>query len=133
MRPGRYSDPRTIHPEGVITMKRLFAVAALLAALVAPAAGDDKSDGWVQLFNGKDLTGWKTHPDSPGDWKVEDGILVGRGKASHLFSDRGDYKDFHFRIEAKINDKGNSGQYFRTKFEKGFPTGWEAQINATHS
>src|SRR5437016_5201391 len=25
-------------------------------------------DGWVSLFNGKDLTGWKTHPVAPGDW-----------------------------------------------------------------
>ena len=36
------------------------------------------------------------------------------------------------RVEAKINDKGNSGQYFRTKFGPGFPPGYEAQINATH-
>jgi hypothetical protein len=32
-----------------------------------------------------------------------------------------------------INDKGNSGQYFRTKYGPGFPQGYEAQINATHS
>ena len=94
---------------------------------------DDKKDGWVQLFNGKDLTGWKVFPKGTGNWKVEDGCIVGSGKASHLFSERGDYKDFHFRVEAMINDKGNSGQYFHTKFEGGFPTGWEAQINATHS
>ena len=30
-----------------------------------------------------------------------------------------------------INDKGNSGQYFRAKFEGGFPPGYEVQINAT--
>src|SRR5262249_3864521 len=65
-------------------------------------------------------------------WRVEDGVLIGSGPASHLFSERGDYKDFHFKVECMINDKGNSGQYFRTKFEKGFPQGWEAQINATH-
>src|SRR6516162_11415050 len=112
----------------------------LLAALTLAVPGssgtaEEKKDdekGWVQLFNGKDLTGWKVYPKGTGEWKVKDGILVGSGKASHLFSERGDYKDFHFLVEAKINDKGNSGQYFRTKFESGFPTGWEAQINATH-
>ena len=31
-----------------------------------------------------------------------------------------------------INDKGNSGQYFRTQFGPGFPKGYEAQINSTH-
>lgn len=30
--------------------------------------------GWVQLFNGKDLTGWKTHFRVHGGWKVEGGI-----------------------------------------------------------
>jgi hypothetical protein len=89
---------------------------------------------WVQLFNGKDLTEWKVFPQGTGPWKVEDGMLVGRGnRQSHLFSERGDYKDFHFRVEAMINDGGNSGQYFRTRFEDGLPRGWEAQINATHS
>jgi 3-keto-disaccharide hydrolase/tetratricopeptide repeat protein len=88
--------------------------------------------GWVQLFNGKDLTGWKTHPKNPGDWSVEDGVLVGKGKqTSHLFSERGDYENFHYRIEAKISDKGNSGQYFRAEFAPGFPSGYEAQINST--
>jgi hypothetical protein len=65
-------------------------------------------------------------------WHVEDGLLVGSGPASHLFSQRDDYENFHYRIEAMINDKGNSGQYFRTAFGPGFPQGYEAQINATH-
>lgn len=90
------------------------------------------TDGWVQLFNGKDLTGWKPHPDEPGDWSVVDGCIVGKGaKRSHLFSDKGDYTDFHYKVVAKISDKGNSGQYFRTKFQGGYPAGYEAQINST--
>jgi hypothetical protein len=32
-----------------------------------------------------------------------------------------------------ISDGGNSGQYFRTAIKKGFPPGYEAQINATHA
>ena len=139
-------------------------VTGLLACslFLAPtaASGADKDDGWVQLFNGKDLSGWKIH-DKPsggilevmkiekdgtvvgydgklkGDktthlWRVEDGKLIGSGPPSHLFSERGDYVNFHYRVEAMINDKGNSGQYFRTAFGPGFPAGYEAQINATH-
>jgi hypothetical protein len=141
---------------------------ALLAVMIAavvmlPAAADEKkgdNKGWVQLFNGKDLTGWKL-PPKPSDqfvgvetkqkdgkviayegklkngqteplWRVEDGILIGSGHASHLFSERGDYQNFRYRVEAMINDHGNSGQYFRTAFGPGFPNGYEAQINATH-
>jgi len=117
------------------------AVGLLLACLFVAAsgradpgvAGEKKADdGWVQLFNGKDLTGWKTHPDDKAKWEVVDGTIVGSGPAGHLFSKRGDYENFHFRIEAKINDKGNSGQYFRATYAKAFPPGYEAQINSTH-
>src|SRR5262249_29617752 len=124
-------------PHKETNMKRLLVIAALALPALPVAWADDKkadsdNDGWVQLFDGKSLKGWKTHPKNPGDWKVEKGILVGRGKASHLFSEK-EYVNFHFRIKAMINDKGNSGQYFRTKFGPGFPKGYEAQINATHS
>jgi hypothetical protein len=135
--------------------------AVLATGFLLPAPGRaEEKDSWVPLFNGKDLTGWKIHPTpnkAIGEitekkvdgkvvafegmvqgkkvalWRVEDGAIVGGGPASHLFSERDDYADFHFRVEAKINDKGNSGQYFRTAFGPGFPTGYEAQINATHA
>jgi hypothetical protein len=64
-------------------------------------------------------------------WQVKDGMIVGGGPASHIFSDV-EADNFRYRVEAKINDKGNSGQYFRAKFGPGFPQGYEAQINATH-
>ena len=55
---------------------------------------DDK--GFVPLFNGKNLTGWKTHSSQPGNWRVENGILTGSSNGtSHLYTDRGDYTDFH--------------------------------------
>ncbi len=122
-------------------MKRigLLALAAGLLAVVSVGADDTKSksggDGFVQLFNGRDLTGWKTHPDDKDtSWEVKDGAITAHGaKAGHLYSQRDDYTNFVYRMEAKIGDKGNSGQYFRAKFAKGFPPGYEAQINATHS
>src|SRR4051794_20379735 len=118
------------------------ACGALLLMAVADrtAAGDKKpgqpdDKGWVQLFNGKDLKGWKTFDPKQLDkaWFVKDGVLYSKGKeVSHLFSDRDDYENFHYRIEVKISDKGNSGQYFRTKFAKGYPPGYEAQINSNY-
>jgi tRNA A-37 threonylcarbamoyl transferase component Bud32 len=99
---------------------------------VAANPVDGKKD-WVKLFNGKTPAGWKVYPNGRGGWKVEDGVLVSGGPTSHLFSNRDDYENFHFRVEAMINDRGNSGQYFRTQFGPGFPRGYEAQINSTHS
>ena len=65
-------------------------------------------------------------------WKVIGGVIVGEGEVSHLFSPRGDYKNFEAKAEIMISDKGNSGFYFRTAFGSGFPNGYEAQVNATH-
>jgi len=143
----------------VVPLTILFAM-VIVSALPVPSPADDDKDGWVQLFNGKDFTGWKI-PDPPSDqfkkgvtekknadgkviafsaetkagkeftlWRIEDGLIIGGGPASHLFTEL-EAEDFHYRVEAKINDKGNSGQYFRTKFGPGFPAGYEAQINAT--
>jgi hypothetical protein len=119
-------------------MKRLLSLTVLAALLVAglasrPTAFAQDSE-WTQLFNGKDLTGWKSHPKDPGDWSVVNGCIVGKGtKVSHLFSEKGDYENFRYKITAKISDKGNSGQYFRTAFGPGYPKGYEAQINSTHT
>src|SRR5436189_71615 len=45
-------------PAGAVAAAALLAAAA--AALLAPAPADAGKDGWVQLFNGKDLDGWDT-------------------------------------------------------------------------
>jgi Domain of Unknown Function (DUF1080) len=112
-------------------------IAGGLAVALATAPGgaaDVKTEaGFVSLFNGRDLTGWKTLPEDKAKWEVKDGAIVGTGEVGHLYSERGDYENFIYRIEAKINDGGNSGQYFRAKMQKGFPPGYEAQINSTHT
>lgn len=86
-------------------------------------------DGWERIFNGQSIEGWK-NPEN-GNWKVDNGVIVGRGQASHLFSPRGDYKDFEMRARVKISNGGNSGFYFRTTLGPGWPAGYEAQVNST--
>ncbi len=114
-------------------MRNVITLALLSALAMAAIAADKSKDGFVPLFNGKDLKGWKSHPESKTKWEVVDGCITGSGPASHLFSERGDYTDFVFRVEAKINDGGNSGQYFRAQYGSSWPKGYEAQINATHA
>jgi hypothetical protein len=111
------------------------AVLALSASLTIAADKEKPKDddkGWVQLFNGKNLDGWVSLPQDKARWSVKDGAIVGEGGVGHLYTERGDYQNFDFKIEAMISDHGNSGQYFRTKKEPGFPHGYEAQINSTH-
>jgi hypothetical protein len=105
----------------------LFSAASLSSA--AEPEVDPEPVDFVKVFNGRDLKGWKVFPKGTGRWEVKDGVLVGSGALSHLFSERGDYQNIHLRVVAKINENGNSGVYFRTKFGKNpTPVGWEAQI-----
>lgn len=87
---------------------------------------DDKE--FIPLFNGKDFTGWKTFPEGTGGWKIEAGLLTGRGPQGHLFSVRSDYENFHLRAECRINKAGSSGLCFRVVFEPGVPRGYEALL-----
>lgn len=117
-------------------MLPLLLVGIIALAHLSPSHAGDKG-GWAPIFNGKDLDGWKIAYGGKGNkdnssWKVEDGVIVGEGEVSHLFSPRGDYVNFEVKAEIMISDKGNSGFYFRTKFGPGFPSGYEAQVNATH-
>jgi hypothetical protein len=85
--------------------------------------------GFKQLFNGKNLDGWNVYGGGKGQWKIENGAIVSSGPQSYLFSDRGDYQNFHLRVEAQINEGGNSGVFFRTLYRTGIPPGYEAQIS----
>lgn len=113
-------------------MRQFLAVVVFFAGFVAVRAEDKKDTGFKPLFDGKTLDGWKVFPEGTGKWKVEDGAIVGSGEASHLFTEKGNFKDFHLKAKISINEGGNSGMYFRTKFGPGFPKGYEAQINSTH-
>jgi hypothetical protein len=77
----------------------------------SPPSPFPSGDGFVPLFNGKDLGGWSI--DGPGGekWAVEQGIIVARGDdfrtRDYLLSDR-DYADFVLRLEYSL-DKGAAG------------------------
>jgi Domain of Unknown Function (DUF1080) len=92
-------------------------------------AGDD---GWISMFDGQTLANWKAN-DNPQSWNVKDGAIVGDGEKSHLFWMTRQCKNCEFKADVKISDGGNSGMYFRTAFGPGFPKGYEAQVNSTHS
>ncbi len=112
-----------------------------LVGLTAFVLADDKAaekpaadkDGWITLFDGKSLDGWKAN-EHPENWKVEDGCIVGRGPRSHLFCTAGDFTDFEFSADIKTEKGTNSGIYFHTEFQKdGWPEkGHESQVNVTH-
>jgi serine/threonine protein kinase len=68
--------------------------------------------GWVQLFNGRDLTGWRKQGGTPATWKVDNGILRAAGSTGYLVSD-GSYRNFRLRGEVRINPGASWRLLFR--------------------
>jgi len=97
---------------------------------------EDKKDeeGFVSLFNGKDLTGWKINENEKA-WSIEDGAIKANGARSHLFyvGDEKPFKNFELRLQCMTRKGSNGGVYFHTKFQpEGWPKyGFEAQVNQT--
>jgi hypothetical protein len=99
------------------------------------SASSDDGAGWITLFDGKSLDGWRAseHKES---CKVEDGVIVvGGGERSHLFYDgpveNHDFKNFELKLQAKTEPGSNSGVYFHTEYQEvDWPAkGYEAQVN----
>ena len=113
---------------------------ALILILIACSGSHKakKSKGWISLFNGKSLTGWKAS-ERPGAFKVEDGNIVVAGPRSHLYYEgdvmHHDFKNFEFKAQVMTMPGSNSGVYFHTEYqEKGFPNkGFEVQVNNSHT
>ncbi len=95
----------------------LFAL-ALTLPLLAPAAGPPGGDqGWIPLFNGRDLDGWTRQGTAR--FLVEDGCLVGTqtdGRGGDLFTERV-FGDFELRFTYRVVWPANSGVWFRDKYQ----------------
>src|SRR5881227_3037598 len=113
----------------VVVFGMLAAAALFLASADQTAPGPGR-DGWISMFDGKTLNGWKPN-GNPDSWKVVAGGITGDGPASHLFWMERECEDCEFRAEVKLNHSGNSGMYFRTAFGPGFPKGYESQVENT--
>ena len=111
----------------------LFSAASLLVAISTATADDKKDDGWIRMFDGKTLEGWKVN-ECPESWTVKDGALVGNGQRSHLYYMKEQFKDFELKTEVMINQDGNSGIYFHIEYHDDgwFFDGHEVQVNNTH-
>ncbi len=81
--------------------------------------GSDREVEWgepVELFNGKDMTGWEVIGTRESKWKVEDGIMVNEDSGANIRT-VGEFRDFKLHIEFKIPPKSNSGIYLRGRYE----------------
>lgn len=115
-------------------MSKLISLVLATAALLINFSSVQAADAeWTSLFDGKTLEGWEKVGKEESKWEVIDGTIQGSGVPSMLVCTKGPYKNFKYRAEIKINDKGNSGMYFRATRKPGFTDGYEAQIDSTHT
>jgi hypothetical protein len=100
---------------------RKLAVLALLSTALFAQTPKEKLPGedWVNLFNGKDLTGWVKVGNET--WNVEEGTIHGlaRTKDYGYLQTEKSYKDFHLSLRFKCEGDGNSGVFFHVGFKPG--------------
>lgn len=99
-------------------------VAALLTVIVVvPSQAKDVPEGFVSLFNGADLAGWKQYASKKDRWTAENGLIVCQGGNGGWLGTTRDYADFELRLEYKLKPGGNSGIYLRAPEE-----GWISRL-----
>lgn len=94
--------------------------------------------GWIKLFDGKSLDGWKVG-ENASTFKVEDGSIVVFGPRAHLFYDgpvqNHNFKNFQYKATVMTKPGANSGMYIHTEYQQdGWPSkGYEIQVNNSHT
>ena len=125
-----------------IMKRRIFLAitisAALLISLSASAqkvnslTKQEKKEGWVLLFDGKDFNGWRqcNGTTMPANWKIDKGtmnVFTGEGKKPGQGSD-GDivysvkkFKNFELSVDWNAGKMGNSGIFYYVREVPGKP------------
>lgn len=115
----------------------IFAAFVLLMVM-GSAVTDAKQDGWISIFDGKTLKGWKVG-NNASSFSVVDGAIQVSGPVAHLFYDgpikNHMFKNFEFKAQVMTKPGANSGIYIHTEYqESGWPSkGYEVQVNNSHT
>jgi len=97
-----------------------------------------QTNGWVNLFDGKSLDGWKAS-EHPSTFSVGDSGIVVFGDRAHLFYEgkvnNHNFKNFEFKVKVMTKPGANSGIFIHTTYqETGWPSkGYEIQVNNSHT
>jgi hypothetical protein len=107
----------------------LLAFAARHVANGQELTQEEKDAGFVSLFNGKDLTGWKYLGKAEGDspFSVIDGAIHYKGGNGWLCYTEKEYVDFELRCEFKLIKKGGDGGIFFRATKDAAGANWPSQ------
>ncbi len=135
-------------------MRKMYVILGIFILLVCPAFvpvqalaqinDEEKAEGFVSMFSGKDLTGWE---GKPALWSVQDGCIVGQTAAEgpakldynqFLVWKDGLVGDFVVRADIRLSKDGNSGFQYRSwelkDAEKPYRvSGYQADFDGSHT
>jgi len=127
------------HRKDIINVSKVAAFMLLgLSVLSCNSSHHASGGGWISLFDGKSLDGWKVG-NNASTFSVQNGAIVVNGKTAHLFYDGPvkdhNFKNFEFKADVMTEPGSNSGIYFHTQYqESGWPAkGYEVQVNNSHT
>ncbi len=106
-------------------------ITAALLALTLSTSLTFAEEGFVDLFNGKNLDGWFVEPANPAVWTVKKGELARSPQSSYLWT-KEKYGDFILELEFKVSPNCNSGLFFRSDPKNPVQGGFEIQIMDSH-
>jgi hypothetical protein len=116
-------------------LRRIYPCLLFAASVGASGPANAADDGWISLFDGRSLMGWKAS-ENPASFRVVDGTIACDGPRAHLFytgpDGKADFEDFELSVEVLTKPGANSGVYFHTAWqETGWPTarGFEVQVD----
>ncbi|NND08673.1 MAG: DUF1080 domain-containing protein [Saprospiraceae bacterium] len=82
----------------------------------APKEAVPNADGWISLFNGKNLDGW-VQMNGSHSYKVENGAIIGRttvGSENSFLCSLQEFDDFEFTCDVQVDTITNQGVQFRS-------------------
>ena len=111
-------------------MRSVSVILVACSVMLSCGLGLAGEEGWKDLFNGKDLTGWIGKKQ--GGWKVEDGTLAWQKGCGYIWTEE-QFGNFILDLEFKLSKGCNSGIFIRTaNIRNPVQTGIEVQILDSH-
>src|SRR3954471_13663696 len=102
-------------------MRYLSALCAAAVVTLASVSLPAQQGGWVSLFDGKTLDGWKVG-ENAASFTVEDGAIVINGPRAHLYYvgpvQNHEFKNFAFKADVMTTPGSNSGIYIHTAYQE---------------
>lgn len=104
-------------------MKKYLSILILMMLIMIGSV--NAQDGWTNLFNGKDLTGWK-QLNGEAKYEVVDGVIVGTtvvNTPNSFICSEENYSDFIFEVDLLVEENMNSGIQFRSESKPDYMNG----------